>query len=224
MSQADVFADRSTLSSSVADRIREQILSGELAPGTRIRQEEIARKVGTSRIPVREALRELETEGLVVLVPSVGATVSRLTVAELTELYQIREAIEPVIVSESARFITTELLGRLTATADEIERASDDPKKWLELDRELHILSFSASRMPQARAIAEGLWNQTQQYRRVYITSLEPSLFEFAHSEHRQILDALRRGDPEAAALSHRLHVHRTRLALAEHPELFEAD
>src|SRR5262245_26158964 len=78
----------------VTDRIRDLILSGELAPGSRIRQEALAEKFGTSRIPVREALRRLESEGLVILVPNSSAWVAKLDLRECIEIYRIRERIE----------------------------------------------------------------------------------------------------------------------------------
>src|SRR5215216_991413 len=82
------------LAEAVARQIRAAIIDGRLEPGTRVRQEEIARRLGTSRIPVREALRQLEMEGLVTLVPHVGARVALLDFGEYTELYRMREAVE----------------------------------------------------------------------------------------------------------------------------------
>ncbi len=82
----------------VIDTLREAILAGRLSPGSRVRQEELAEEFGISRIPVREALRRLEAEGLVVLVPNSGAWVAKLDRAECVEIYRIREQIEPLAI------------------------------------------------------------------------------------------------------------------------------
>ena len=82
----------------IAAELREAILTGEHAPGTRIRQEDLADRHGASRVPVREALRMLEAEGLVTLIANTGAWVSSLSLVECEEMYQIRERIEPLLL------------------------------------------------------------------------------------------------------------------------------
>src|SRR4051794_18101373 len=81
----------------IASELREAILTGEYAPGDRVRQEDLADRHGASRVPVREALRMLESEGLVTLVANTGAWVSRVSLAECEEIYRIRERIEPLL-------------------------------------------------------------------------------------------------------------------------------
>ena len=88
-------------SARIADALRDAILRGEIGPGERIRQEKIAADQGASRLPVREAFRMLESEGLITLVANTGAWVSHLSLAECDELYQIRERIEPLLLSYS---------------------------------------------------------------------------------------------------------------------------
>ena len=85
----------------IADALRRDILDGVLAPGTRIRQEQLAEEYGASRVPVREAIRALEGEGLVTVVANTGAWVSRLSLAECDELYRVRERIEPLLIRMS---------------------------------------------------------------------------------------------------------------------------
>src|SRR3954447_12716206 len=104
----------------VARRIREAILSGRLLPGDRIPQDALAREFGTSRIPVREALAELESEGLIALVPHAGARVAKFNLAELEEVYRIRESVEPMVIAESAEHLTAEQLVELRLTIGEI--------------------------------------------------------------------------------------------------------
>ncbi len=90
----------------IAASLREAVLSGEYAPGSRLLQEEVAEQFGSSRLPVREALRMLEAEGLVTLVAHTGAWISRLSLGECEELYQIRERVEPLLLRYSIPALT----------------------------------------------------------------------------------------------------------------------
>src|SRR5690606_7315048 len=149
----------------IARQVREAILDGRLSPGTRVRQEALARRFGVSRIPVREALRQLESEGLVTLVPHSGARVARLDLAEHLELYRIREALEPVAAAESAPNLTDDQLDELRSLAAQIADAVDDEPRWLELDRRFHLTSYAGAALPRLRGMIEDLWNTTQHYR-----------------------------------------------------------
>src|SRR5579862_4151245 len=101
----------------IADALRTAILDGSYRPGMRIRQEDIAARSGASRIPVREALRMLQAEGLVTLVANSGAWVARLTLAECAELYQVRERLEPLLLRASLPGLDGAALGRMAALA-----------------------------------------------------------------------------------------------------------
>jgi len=206
----------------VKRRLREAIIEGRLAPGTRIRQEAVARYLGTSRIPVREALRALETEGLVVLVPHSGARVARLDFEELTELYRIREVIEPMAIAASAPLLSDEQLQELRRLAEVIERSFDDPLRWLEYDRLFHVKSYAAAPLPRVLEMIDSFWNTTQHYRRAYNSTLDARDIELVGAEHRVILDALERRDGEDAESRQRSHIRRTRLTLTAHREVFD--
>jgi DNA-binding GntR family transcriptional regulator len=206
----------------VTRRLREAIIDGRLRPGERVRQEVVARHLGTSRIPVREALRQLEAEGLVVLVPHSGARVAQLDFAELTELYRIREAIEPMAIAESAPHLGDDQLAELHALVEEIERAADDPASWLEADRLFHLKSYAAAPLPRVLEMIERFWNTTQHYRRAYNSTLTPHDIAVVQLEHRVILDALERRDGADAEARQRSHIRRTRLTLTEHREVFD--
>jgi DNA-binding GntR family transcriptional regulator len=209
------------LANAVADHLRSQILSGALRPGERIRQEAIARAMGTSRIPVREALSRLQNEGLVTLTSHVGARVAELDSAELDEIYRIRERLEPLALAQSTPRLTDAQLDGLVDYVEEMEACADveDPSSWVDLDRRFHLATYAGARMPRLIDMIEGLWNATQQYRRAY-TRL-PERFAMAHQEHRLILEALHRRDALNAEMLSLLHIRRTRLTLDEHAELF---
>lgn len=212
-------------STAILNGVRELILSGEIAPGEPVRQEALAKRFKVSRIPVREALRQLESEGLVNLVPHSGARVARLDFEEYQELYRMREALEPLIISQSAEKIDDERLVGLYEAAAAIEDATDDLDRWLALDRTFHLQTYEPANLPRAQKLAIGFWNQTQQYRRAFIYALpdRERRLEIVDLEHRLILDALRRSDPVDAAEKLRSHIRRTRLDLASAAHIFEA-
>lgn len=204
----------------VADALRTLILTGEIAPGSRIRQEQLAAEYGISRIPVREALRRLESEGLVILVPNSGAWVARLDQAECIEIYKIRERIEPLALAESCDHLTGDILEQLSAIAAEIE-AAPDTDEFLRLDRQFHLLSYSGADMPNLQQMIHKFWNTTQHYRRAFAFAAERSSMMAVHHEHALILEALGRRDGGHAARVLYDHIRRTRLKLEEHKEIF---
>lgn len=202
------------------DALRMAILSGRLRPGSRVRQEELAAEFGMSRIPVREALRQLESEGLVILVPNSGAWISNLDRAECVEIYKIRERLEPLALSESSANLAPETLARLEELASRIE-AVEGVDEFLQLDREFHLLSYEGARMPQLVQMIHKFWNTTQQYRRAFATSVGKAGMAAVYYEHRLILEALKRRDGEQAGLILYGHIRRTRLQLEQHSEMF---
>lgn len=206
----------------VSEELRDAIVDGRLRPGERLRQASIAAEYGTSRIPVREALRQLASEGLVVLQTDAGARVARLDLEELDEIHLLRELLEPFAIARSAPHLTDDQLAGFATLVEEMERVADpvDLRPWLALDREFHLATFSAAPMPRLRRLIESLWNATQHYRRVY--TLLPQRLEIAHAEHRLLLEALDRRDPEDADRLLTTHIRRTRLTLEEHVELFD--
>ena len=204
----------------VAAGIREAISGGVYAPGARLRQEEIAERFGASRVPVREALKELEAEGLVTLVANAGAWVSQLTLRECEEVYQTRERLEPLLMHYSAPNLTPENLDEMDALARAMAE-SDDLIEFLRLDREFHMLSYSGAETLMLGDLVRRLWNTTQPYRRAYTTLIDVHGQQFVHDEHRHIVATLRDGDAEGAARTVEGHIRRTRRMLAAHPELF---
>jgi DNA-binding GntR family transcriptional regulator len=210
------------LATTVARSVRDAILDGRLKPGTRIRQEEIARRLGTSRIPVREALRQLETEGLVTLVPHSGARVAVMDFESFCELYRLREAVEPIAMAESVTRLSDAQIERLRELVQVVEDSADDPHRWLEYDRRFHLESYAAAPLPRFLSMIEGFWNQSQQYRRAYLYTVRTNL-EVVNYEHRLIMQAVERRDPDDASALQRLHIRRTRATLTPHGELFNA-
>lgn len=212
----------STASHRIADALRTAILDGGYLPGERIRQEDIAARSGASRIPVREALRLLQAEGLVTLVANSGAWVAKLTLAECAELYRIRERLEPLLLRASLPGLDGAALDRMSGLAGDMERAGGDVDAFLRADREFHLSSYAAAAPGETAKIIGKMWNSTQHYRREFtkIASRRAGL-GVTHLEHRLLVDCLRRNDPDDAERVLVMHIRRTRLELSGHPEIF---
>ncbi len=204
----------------VADGLRAAILRGDHAPGTRIRQEDVAAEFGASRLPVREALRILEADGLVTLVANTGAWVSRLSLRECDELYRVRELIEPLLLQYSAPNLTPGAIEHLKAIAQEMATGSD-VDRFLELDREFHLACYAGAETLMLGDTVQRLWNTTQHYRRAYTLLLDHDKNRIVHDEHHMLVTALENADVDDAARVLLGHIRRTRLELARHPEIF---
>lgn len=214
-------ADSAPASHRVAEQIRELILSSELSPGSRISQESLAERFGTSRIPVRDALNRLESDGLVVLKPSSGAWVAKLDLDECIEIYKIRECIEPLALSESVQHITDDDVELLQRLVDQMS-STDNIEDFLRLDRDFHLASYRTSNMPQLNAMVERFWNTTQQYRRAFTNIIGSEGAWIIHAEHKLMVEAIRRRDGEGAGRILREHIRRTRQKLEQNSEIFQ--
>ncbi|GAA3967297.1 GntR family transcriptional regulator [Actinomadura viridis] len=194
--------------------LRDKIVEGTLRPGQRIFQEAIAEQLGLSRIPVRDALRQLESEGLVRLVPNSPARVAELDPAEFTEIYEMREHLEPLAVERSAPNLTDEQLDRIHRLSEQIENSWDDSERVLKLDRDFHLASMQAARMPRLLRLVEDFWNSSQHFRRAYRETVGESDIAVIRAEHFLLVDALDSRDGKQAAQIARNHIRRTRVRL----------
>ena len=211
-------------STRVAAYLREAILGGDLRPGDRIRQEEIAARRGASRLPVREALRMLEAEGLTEHEPHKGASVPRLTQHEVDVIYRMRERLEPLALVESLPHLGEADHERLEEVQRRIEETVTDDRdleKFLDLDREFHMLTYSGCTIEPLNQNVNRLWNSTQHYRRAYVALGGQGRMWIVNAEHRLILDAVVRRDATDAERYLEGHIRRTRNELAHHPEVF---
>lgn len=208
-------------SARVAAYLREAILHGRLRPGDRIRQEEVAEQFGASRLPVREALRMLEAEGLTEHEPNKGARVARLTQHEVEVIYKMRERLEPLALIESLPLLTEDDHGRLEDVQRRIEE-NTDLERFLDLDREFHMLTYSGCAIDPLNSMVTRLWNATQHFRRAYVALGGQSRMWVVNSEHRLILDAVVRRDASDAERYLEGHIRRTRIELGHHPGVFE--
>lgn len=204
----------------VASYLRDAILNGDIAPGEWIRQAEVAERLGASRLPVREALRMLQAEGLAEYEANRGARVPKLAMHEVAVLYQMRERLEPLALIESIPNLTLDQLDQLAKLQEQIEGVTD-VREFVLLDREFHLLTYAGCAISQLRASVARMWNSTQHYRRAFVTITGPSRQWVITAEHRLLLDAIARQDVIDAERYLSGHIRRTRIELTRHPEVF---
>ena len=190
--------------SRVAQGLRDRLRTGALAPGSVLSQSDIAAEYGVSRIPVRDALHILSTEGLVELGVT-GAVVTGLSIPELQELYEMREALEPVVTAIAVPNVGRAEIARMAALAERMEAEGISPTDWLEANARFHALVYERADRPRMVALTEQLRRLTDRY--VYLHLEVIGDVEHLHEEHRRILDAVRRGDPREVAELTRLHL-----------------
>lgn len=180
----------------------------------------MAERLGASRLPVREALRMLEAEGLTELEPHKGARVPRLSQHEVEVIYQMRERLEPLALAESLPRLEPGDHERLARVQQRIED-NGDLEKFLDLDREFHLLTYRGCPVEPLNAAVTRLWNSTQHYRRSYVRLGGAERMWLVNAEHRLILDAVVRRDAVDGERYLAGHIRRTRIELSHHPEVF---
>lgn len=199
-------ADRQTLAESVTDRLRELILDGQLPPGQTLRPAHLAPRLGVSAMPVREALRILEAEGLVSFTPRIGSRVAEISEEDVEELYLVRGALEGLAARLAVKNLTEAGLRELHEAFDEMTdaRANDDFAGFSQWDREFHRLHFAASGRP---GLVKKILEHWDVGRRIYAISPHTrESMEPAYEAHRAILEALDRRDARAAERHTRIH------------------
>ena len=204
----------------IAATLRDAILAGDYTPGERIRQDELAEQHGASRLPVRDALRILEAEGLVTLVVNAGAWVSRISLSECQEMYRMRERLEPLLLGLNIPLLADEQIHHLARQADAME-ATTDVERFLQLDREFHLSCLEAAQTTVLGDTVRSLWNRTQHYRRAATRLFYSTGDRSLHYDHQLLVGAIRRRDVEEAEWVLAGHIRRSRLGLASHPEVF---
>lgn len=181
------------------ETIRDAILNGRYQPGQRLVAEELAKDLGVSRMPVREALHRLEATGLVTLMPHRGAVVNELSESEIIEIYHIRAVLDGLATRQAAPHLTKADYDRLNALLDEMAAAAKakDLDRVLRVNRDFHQLIWQAAHAPRLHSLLENLYDASQRFRNISV--LLPGRLERLTQEHRRIAQALARGDVEKA-------------------------
>ncbi len=195
------------LHEAVANRIREMIRKGDLTTGQRIVEKRLCEELGVSRTPLREALRTLSSEGLVELVPNRGAFVSKPTMAEVRDMFEAMSVLEGTCARLAAERMSDADLDRLERLHQRLEQAyaKRDPEAYIQANHAYHTLVQKAAGNRTLDGILSGLRHKVflHRYRQLY----QPDRFRASMEEHRRLLQAFRRRDPEAAERLMREHL-----------------
>jgi DNA-binding GntR family transcriptional regulator len=205
---SDSAIPRQSLTSAVADKLRDQIIRGEIPEGAQLRQDAIANQYQVSRIPVREALRQLDAEGLIAIVPNRGAVVPALSPDDVEELFSIRALLEPEVLKLSIPHLTeedfSEADGVLQTYINELRR-DDHVSAWGRLNWQFHSILYSRANQPRFMAIIRNVNNNGERYTRLQLYLTHG--MRRANEEHHQILEFCRQRDVLQACKLLREHI-----------------
>lgn len=208
---------RQSLSSAVADKLREGIIRGTIPEGAQLRQDAIARQYHVSRVPVREALRQLDAEGLITIVPNRGAMVPALSATNVEELFTVRALLEPEILKYSIPRLTDADLDEAAVVLRRFEgelQQEDHLFSWGRLNWQFHSHLYSRAERPRFMAVIRNVNNSGERYTRLQLYLTQG--IERANEEHHRILNFCRQRDVDAACKLLRQHIQHAGESLKE--------
>jgi DNA-binding GntR family transcriptional regulator len=177
-----------TLSAMITDQLRQSILDGTYTAGAQLRQDALGEAYGVSRIPVREALFQLEAEGLVKIVPQKGAIVSELSLDEINDVFDLRVMLEPRMLAQSApRFVDADF-----AALDDIQNrfekaiAARNISAWGQLNADFHMAMYVHARQPRTQMVVTALLQTSDRYTRVQLSTT--TAMGIAEKEHAELI------------------------------------
>lgn len=194
-----------TVKNLLIERIRNEIIRGNFAPGQRLRLRDLADQFKVSTQPIREALNDLESEGLVQAEPRKGAVVTKLTPEELRDIYDIRAALEAMATRLAVPHVTAATLTQLNDTIQEMDRQLGQVVELVRLNSAFHMTLYAVSGRKHLYDLIETLRHRTSHYLHAYMIDLGG--MPLAQEEHRAILTACRKGDVEQASAIMHKHV-----------------
>jgi len=174
----------------VFETLREAIISGQLSPGARMMEVQLAEEMGVSRTPVREAIRKLELEGFVVMIPRKGAYVASISFKDIADVFEIRAALESLACGLAAERITEEEIEELERTLVQVNNVEHDNINGLvEQDTDFHDIIYKASRNTRLIQIINNLREQIQRFRTASLAI--PGRMKVAIDEHKKMVEAI---------------------------------
>jgi DNA-binding GntR family transcriptional regulator len=184
-----------TLRESILETIRDAIISGSLKPGEKVAEPELAERFGISRTPIREAFRQLESEGYLTVVPRKGAVVVTFSQRDVEEFYAIKSILEGYAAREACEKLTAREIDKLQSINDKLRVLADegDVRHFFKVHDNFHELFVRAADNDK---LTEMILNLVGRFQRLRIASLSlPGRMEFSVQEHQKIIDAFRNGD-----------------------------
>lgn len=184
----------------VFNTLRQAILRGELKPGERLMEIQLANKLGVSRTPIREAIRKLELEGLVLMIPRKGAEVAEITEKNLRDVLEVRRALEELAVRIACEKITEEQIKQLKETAENLQNTLDskDVTKIAEADVKFHDIIYFATDNQRLIQLLNNLAEQMYRYRVEYLK--RENFYENVVAEHKDLIQTIEARQQDMAA------------------------
>jgi DNA-binding GntR family transcriptional regulator len=211
----DAVITRSVLSEQVKGRLLQAILDGRYPPGARIVETRVARELGTSQAPVREALRDLEALGVVENSPFRGARVRQPSIEELLEAFEVRAVLEGHAARVAIHRLTEADLAQLGTLLEQMRRAAEAADPYAEATADAQFHAYILHRA--GNVTLERVWRTLEPFLRTYITIVSPGVDRRAVADrHVHIIDALRSGDEDAVTRAFEVHFETAARSLAE--------
>ncbi len=200
----------------VFNTLRQAILTGDLKPGERLMEIHLANKLGVSRTPIREAIRKLELEGLVTMIPRRGAEVAQITEKSMNDVLEVRRAMDALCVELACERISEEELAELKGACDAFAEAvkGGDIKVIAKADVALHDIIVQATGNRRLVQLINNLSEQMYRYRFEYLK--DTSRHQILIEEHRMIYEGIVKKDKEAASQAAKLHIDNQELAIIQ--------
>lgn len=205
-----------SITSQVTNAIRDAIVDGDYEPGQKLSEVNLSEYYQVSRTPIREALKQLEREGLVEIIPRVGTCVTKPTEKELKELFTVKEVLEGLAAGLLAVNRSTEEIKRIQKSVADMEKAiqTSDNKLYVNANTVFHKAILEGADNSKLSYMLNLLLNQIPYNRYVYLTIEDPKRLKKSLNEHKAILAAIEKGDPEEAEKAMREHVKASGLQL----------
>lgn len=202
--------DKYSLRGRVFNKIREDILSGLYSYGEELKEGAIGTELGVSRTPVREALRQLELEGLVSIVPNKGAYVNGITVKDIQDIYEIRSYLEGLCARWACDYITKEQIDELEEIIylAEFHAKKDHHEQILELDNKFHELIYQASHSKMLNHVLTDFHHYVQRVRKTTLSAMQRAVN--SNKEHMAILMAIKEKNKDQAEILAKEHIRNT--------------
>lgn len=179
----------------VYDALHQSIIQGEYKPGTRLVIDELARSMGVSQIPIREAMRQLEADGFVTIEPYIGATITEINADFIFEVFALLESMEIICSRTAARLMTDDELDLLEKLILDMDSSIDKPDQWSQENKHLHLFICECAKTGLVQKMMQKVLDHWDRLRMHYLKDVSAQRIKIAQQEHKQMLKAFRARD-----------------------------
>jgi DNA-binding GntR family transcriptional regulator len=201
----------------VYEELRKAIIRGDYSPGSRLVIDQLAVELGVSQIPIREAIHQLEADGLVTIEPYTGATVTELSADFIFEVFALLESMEIISSRQACQSMTDEQLETMARHIKQMDASVGVPEQWAQENKELHLYICAWTGMALVKNIMQKVLAHWDRLRLHYLKDVSGARIEEAQREHWQILEAFRSRDPDEVERVIRAHNQSARMSYVQH-------